>query len=182
MNPFDERIVQALRRSVLGMLDSPQNARQRSARASTPLHSSVISAWGTAAGDKDSPILADCLDHGAPLGFSQHITTSGVFPIVPAEGVGDEGQANLLRSLQGWQNYQSAAEERQDLLALIEDYTKRGFCHKLKSVKEAEQELGRAPILNKLGVVTEVTPSGKKKSRIIWDLRRKRSCCLASWT
>ena len=81
----------------------------------------------------------------------------------------------MLRSLEGWQNYQSAEEERQDLLVLIEDYTKRGFCHKTKSIKEAERELGRAPIPNKLGVVTKVTPAGKKKSRIIWDLKESRA-------
>lgn len=172
---FDVRIVDALRSAVLGMLNSPRSPRRRTVRASTPLHSSVISAWGTASGDEDSPILAEWLDHGAPLGFSQDITTSGVFPVVPAEGGEDEGQASLLRSLEGWQNYQSAEEERQDLLALIEDYTKRGFCHKIKSIKEAERELGRAPILNKLGVVTKVTPAGKKKSRIIWDLKESRA-------
>lgn len=41
----------------------------------------------------------------------------------------------------------------EDLTALIE-YTNRGFCHKLHSMEEAERELGRKPILNRLGVVS----------------------------
>ena len=54
----------------------------------------------------------------------------------------------------------------EDLTALIE-YTNRGFCHKLHSMEEAERELGRKPILNRLGVVS----GRQKKSRIIWDLK-----------
>ena len=68
-------------------------------------------------------------------------------------------------------------DENQEL-----QYEQKGFCHLVKTVKEAEEELGRAPILNKLGVITkEKIENGitSKKSRIIWDLRRSgaNQCC-----
>eukprot|EP00435_Cladocopium_sp_Y103_P021280 s2656_g5.t1 len=127
---MDERVIQHVRDTVIKMIGGPTSSRTRTARAQTPLQANVIEAWGKAAGDPDSEILARWLDHGAPLGFTQDIETCGVFPIAEANAPKDENLNDLVRSLEGWQNYQSAIEEQQDLQALIEDYVKRGFCHK----------------------------------------------------
>ena len=57
------------------------------------------------------------------------------------------------KTLQGWSNYDSAEQEQEELLFLVQGYVERGFCHIKKSIGDAEQELGRAPIINKLGVI-----------------------------
>eukprot|EP00435_Cladocopium_sp_Y103_P068903 s1426_g32.t1 len=95
---------------------------------------------------------------------------SFLHPAATAEAVN-----GMVRSLEGWQNYKSAQEEREDLNSLVKDYIARGFCHRLESMAEAERELGRPPVLNKLGVVVKYAASGRKKSRIIWDLRESRA-------
>ena len=86
----------------------------------------------------------------------------------------EEQLRTLERALEGWTNYQSAVDEEEDLKALILDYRTRGFCHVVQDVEEAERELGRKPVLNRLGVVVK-WKGEKKKSRIIWDLRESRA-------
>ena len=54
---------------------------------------------------------------------------------------------------------------------LLDNYIQRGSCHTASFVEEAERELGRKPVLNKLGVVVKHPASGKRKARIIWDLK-----------
>lgn len=168
-------IVAAVRKTLIQMLGGSIEQRTRTARATTPIQASVIEAWGQAVGDPDSGTLARWLDHGAPLGFSQRIETTGIFPIIEDISGGTEEIHSIVRPLTNWENYKSAVEEREDLNQLIEDYTARGFCHKVKTMEEAKAELGREPILNRLGVVVKFSASGKKKSRIIWDLRESKA-------
>ena len=73
--------------------------------------------------------------------------------------------------LQGWSNYTSAEDEPEVLGGLIEDYIQRGFCHELGSMEEARDELGRYPVINKLGLVSKMADNGVTKHRIIWDLK-----------
>ena len=44
------------------------------------------------------------------------------------------------------------------------------FCTIYDTMVEAEAELGKSPVLSKLGVVVKEKESGRK-ARIIWDLR-----------
>lgn len=58
----------------------------------------------------------------------------------------------------------------------------KGFCHLVDTLEEAEAELGRKPIINKLGVLVKEKMEHDKvirKSRIIWDIRRSGAnmCC-----
>ena len=76
----------------------------------------------------------------------------------------------LTRSLHGWQNYSSATGEAEELNKLISDYVDRGFCRVVDSEEEAKTDLGKQPVLNKLGVVVKFN-GDKKKCRVIWDLR-----------
>ena len=167
-------VTETARRLVLKVLNVTSRLPEKSARATTPLSAEIIEAWGTRAGDKDSELLATWLRTGAPLGFTQAITTTGVFPKVQGPRWEDESLRELSRSLEGWQNYSSAVEEAQDLNDLMEDYVKRGFCHFVNDEAEATTELGRPPIINKLGVVVKYK-DGKKKSRIIWDMRESKA-------
>ena len=129
---YPAKLVQTIRDSVLTLLGatSVQRTRERTAKACTPLSAAVIQAWGNVARDPDSDILAQWLDHGAPLGITEQIPTSGVFP--PSPGV-DKVEADHIqaRSLEGWCNYSSAVEEAKDLQELLHDYVERGFCRLL---------------------------------------------------
>ena len=70
----------------------------------------------------------------------------------------------------------SAVEEAAELDKLVEDYVKRGFCRLVNDDEAAMKDLGRAPVLNKLGVVVKWS-ADKKKSRVIWDLRESGANC-----
>lgn len=176
---MDERIVSAVRNSVLGLLSGSTGSRDRKAKANTPLRAEVIEAWGRCVGDPDSETIAGWLDNGAPLGYTQPIPCNGVFPKV--EGIEWKAEAlqTLARSLSGWQNYMSAVEEAAELDQLVEDYVKRGFCRLVEDDEAAKKDLGRAPVLNKLGVVVKWS-ADKKKSRVIWDLRESGANALCS--
>ena len=167
---MDSKVVCQVRQSVLLLLSGHLGERNRTAKADTPLQASVIEAWGRAIEDPDAEVLAEWLDHGAPLGYTQPIPTRGVFPRVDGIEWKEQALMNLTRSLQGWQNYSSATEEATELEGLVADYVKRGFCRVVDTEEEAKLDLGRPPVLNKLGVVVKYNGE-KKKCRVIWDLR-----------
>ena len=167
---MDEKVVEQVRRSVLLLLAGDQGERVRTAVAKTPLRANVIEAWGKAIEDPDADTLASWLDHGAPLGYTQPIPTRWIFPRVSGIEWKEQALMDLTRSLHGWQNYASASEESEELDKLISDYVKRGFCRIVETEDEAKSELGRLPVLNKLGVVVKFN-GDKKKCRVIWDVR-----------
>eukprot|EP00435_Cladocopium_sp_Y103_P029553 s2001_g7.t1 len=116
------------------------------------------------------------------MGFEEVIEHTGIFPPVPKQQSNVEAEQLTAKSLEGWSNYSSAEEENKELQRLIKDYVERGFCHISPSIEEATTELGRRPILNRLGVlVKERVDAGQitRKTRIIWDLRRSGAnlCC-----
>ena len=173
-----EKIINQIRETLLKTLWHT-STRTRTARASTPLRSQVIAGWKE---DPDSATLANWLDHGAPMGFTQEIESNGIFPVVPRQMATQEAETTTLSSLEGWNNYGSAEEENEELQRLVQDYVERGFCHIEADPTKVQHELGRLPIVNKLGVITKTKEEhGKitKKSRIIWDLRRSgaNACC-----
>eukprot|EP00435_Cladocopium_sp_Y103_P005106 s7174_g1.t1 len=109
------------------------------------------------------------------MGFQDGIICNGIFPKVAPQVLQMEAEQNHLESLEGWANYTSAEEENDDLQQLVKDYVDRGFCHLSPSLEEATKELGRQPIVNRLGVIVKEKVEGDKasrKARIIWDLRR----------
>ena len=168
-----QELVCKLRQILLDRLWAAAPRPQRTARAKTPLQAAVIAGWKE---DPDSKTLATWLDKGAPMGFAEEVTPTGVFPRVPAKQVEVEYEQIQAKTLHGWTNYDSAEQEKEELLNLVKGYIERGFCHTVESLDVAEEELGRKPILNKLGVIVKMKEmddnSKVKKARIIWDLRR----------
>ena len=168
-----EKVVDKLRETLLHTLWQVPPRAPRTARANTPLHSSVLAGW---AEDPDSLTLADWLDHGAPMGFLDPVKTTGIFPTVPAARAELETNQIQAKTLAEWRNYSSAETEASELRKLIEEYETRGFCHLADSVGEVQAELGRPPILNRLGLIIKdkINDQGEvvRKSRVIWDLRR----------
>ena len=90
------------------------------------------------------------------MGFSSEVETTGVFPTVPASQAELEFEQVQAKTLEGWTNYETAEQEQEELRALVQNYVDRGFCHLVGSLKEAEAELGRAPIVNRLGLIIKV--------------------------
>ena len=168
--PFQEEIVSLLRRTTLTLLGSDGNQRLRSARANTPISSSVLAEWGKATRDPDAGTLAAWLDNGAPMGFLDPIERNGIFPAATNDQVEDAAATKY--ELEGWENYKSAVEEKEELDRLVDTYVSKGWCRILPSLEEARQELGEDVVLNKLGVIVKYSEQGTKKARIIWDLRQ----------
>eukprot|EP00435_Cladocopium_sp_Y103_P022615 s625_g5.t1 len=169
---FRKDVIDKIRNTILHTLWEVKPRGQRTARASTPIRADVIAGWKA---DPDAATLANWLDHGAPMGFQDGITCNGIFPKVSPQVAQMEAEQNHLESLEGWANYTSAEEENKDLQELVNDYVKRGFCHLSPSLEDATKELGRQPIVNKLGVIVKEKVEGdraSRKARIIWDLRR----------
>ena len=156
------------------MLPQVTELPAKTARASTPLSAEVHQRWGDYTEDEDSYLLAKWLRTGAPLGFAEDIPSVGVFPVVQGPKWEDEALKSLCRGMDDWKNYSSAEEEAEELDKLMDDYVRRGFCHKAKDVAEVEQELGRKPIVNRLGMVTKIK-DGIKKCRVIWDMKESQA-------
>eukprot|EP00435_Cladocopium_sp_Y103_P051935 s1011_g16.t1 len=176
---FPEEVIGNIRNSLTQKLWECQPRPSRSTRARTPLRSEVIAGWKH---DPDSETLASWLEKGAPMGFDDPVTNTGVFPPVPRNAEELEASQISAKTLDGWKNYTSATEENVELQRLIQEYEEKGFCHTVSSIEEAEAELGRKPVLNRLGVLVKEKIEGDrvtKKTRIIWDLRRSgaNSCC-----
>lgn len=150
------------------------NMPSRTAKAETPLHPEVLWAWGQATDDPDACTLAEWLRIGAPLGFSEDIKPTGVFPVVDGQPWEQESADLLHRCLEGWSNYSSAVEEKEDLNRLIQEAKEQGFCTFYDTLQQVESELGVKPVLNKLGVIVKIKESGVRKARIIWDLRESK--------
>ena len=168
-------ITEKVREAVLKVLNYKRGPIARVARASTPINVEIMKAWADITDDPDSNYLADWLTQGAPLGFTEEIPRCGVFPPVDGPRWEDEALLELSRSLEGWSNYGTAVEGKEEVHKLIENYVARGMCHLVDSEMEVQQELGRPPLLNKLGLITKVKEDGTKKHRLIWDLRESKA-------
>ena len=169
-----KHLVEECRKLVLHILNfKPETLPTRSAKASSPINPEVLWAWGQVTDDPDSQTLARWVLEGAPLGFSEAIPLNGIFPPVQGQAWREESAKALIRDIQDWSNYQSAVEEQEALRGLIQEAVDAGFCTIYSSVEQAEAELGRTPLLNKLGVIVKEKDSGRK-CRIIWDLKESR--------
>ena len=169
--PFDKAFVEKLRELVVGLL-APAGVQlpQKSTRASTPISAEVLWAWGEFTEDPDAKLLATWLREGAPLGYSQPIPCTGVFPRVIGPHWEEEAASQLARQYEGWKNHPSADEWQEDLAILVAEAQAKGFISLFDTMEEATTYLGRWPVLNKLGLIVKVK-GDKRKARLIWDLR-----------
>lgn len=70
------QVVSLVRNTTITLLGGDKESRRRrTAKATTPISSEVMAAWGAATSDPDATTLASWLDHGAPLGFNCPIET-----------------------------------------------------------------------------------------------------------
>eukprot|EP00435_Cladocopium_sp_Y103_P017439 s3840_g4.t1 len=178
-----EDIVVKLRSTLVKTLWGRKPRPKRTARASTPISSEVLAGWSE---DPDADTLARWLDVGAPMGFAEQVTTNGIFPEIPQAQMELETEQAQAKTLAGWTNYESAEQEAEELNKLVAGYVDRGLCHIVPTLEEATEELGRTPIINRLGVIVKekIADNGEvvRKSRIIWDLRRSGANSVCSQT
>ena len=171
---FDDRIISRLKAATLKVL-SFDGLPEKTSLANSPLDAALLWGWAEFSEDPDGKTLASWIQKGAPLGFDEAVDCNGVFPKVTGlSPIDAPTDAELARPLDGWTNWPSANEEKDDLHRLVREAEAKGFCRVVTHVREAKETLGQDPILNKLGVVVKYSGSGsevKKKSRIIWDMR-----------
>ena len=178
-NPICPELVNCLRRLIVGL--NPKGSVKlpdRTAKAGAPISAEIIAAWGKLSGDPDTECLSTWLLQGAPLGFTQPIPNTGIFPKVDSIDWETEAATDLHRSFLGWTNHPSATEWEEDLVKLCGRCSFQKILHFLWfSRRSWEREIGLAPVLNKLGVIVKEkeTPSGiVRKARIIWDMRESK--------
>ena len=183
-NPISPKLVAKVRELVIKLTGSKNmQLPAKTAKASTPISAEVVKAWGYLSRDPDSDTLATWLRQGAPLGFTESIPDSGIFPKVAAVNWDQTLADQDRRNFQGWENHPSASEWETELLKLVGDSLDKGFCSLYNCTQDAFEDLGIEPVLNKVGVIVKdkITQSGvTRKARIIWDMRESHINSLCS--
>ena len=171
VQPLDEESMEKVMSALRKVLE-PSDVPAKVAVAKTPINADILWGWGERS---DVAVLSRWLLEGAPLGFDQEITRTGVFPPSSDTPADVPSEVELQKDLEEWENWPSAMEEADKLHRLIREAEASGFCRVVTDKSRAEAILGGSKILNKLGVIVKmVGPEAKKKSRIIWDLRQSK--------
>ena len=169
---MDAEAIKALRSAAGKLLEPQEPMPAKTASASSPLDATLLWGWGDLGDDPDAKLLASWVLQGAPLGFDQPITTTGVFPQLTGTPVDSPSEAELRRPWDEWENWPSAEEEHEALVKLVREAEEKGFCKITADPEVARQILGADPVLSKLGVIVKHQGENQeKKTRIIWDLR-----------
>ena len=94
----------------------------------------IIRDWCRAVGDPDE-VIATWLVLGAPIGITNPVEHTGVFP--PVEQI-DSGilPADISSSPIGWRNYESMEEHEEAAAELMEKAEDSGFCQSFNSWQE----------------------------------------------
>ena len=170
---MDAEAIKALRSAAGKLLEPQEPMPAKTASASSPLDATLLWGWGDLGDDPDAKLLASWVLQGAPLGFDQPITTTGVFPQLTGTPVDSPSEAELRRPWDEWENWPSAEEEHEALVKLVREAEEKGFCKITADPEVARQILGADPVLSKLGVIVKHQGENQeKKTRIIWDLRQ----------
>ena len=133
---MDSKVVCQVRQSVLLLLSGHLGERNRTAKADTPLQASVIEAWGRAIDDPDAEVLAEWLDHGAPLGYTQPIPTRGVFPRVDGIEWKEQALMNLTRSCRDGRTIPRQRKKQQNSKGSSQTMSSEGFAEWLTRRKK----------------------------------------------
>jgi hypothetical protein len=126
--------------------------------------------------DDPEQYVGSWLKHGAPMGITETIEASNVFP--PAKEVPDEatgpGQDGGAFWFEGeeWTNYVSAEEDPETVLKLLEDFQGKGYCKKFETEKQLREAVGNDYVLSRLALISKERSDGTWKHRLILDMRR----------
>ena len=137
----------------------------------SPIRSSLFSAWAKDAGDPGS-VAAEWVRSGAPAGITSQPLLAGVFPLAEPglDDLIDPG--DLWVDPDGFANY-AGMDEDQDVWDQVQDFTAKGFLKQLGSLEEVRGFVGGAPVLSRFGVVSKMR-YGKMERRLISDVKQSR--------
>ena len=165
---FPRKHIRRLRREVLeslGCSDVPM--------ADNGLCAAILRAYAKASDDPDS-ILADWLEEGAPIGITNPVENTGIFPRVD-DKTRPFSVHDLVSNPDGWTNHPTAEAEPERILDMLGDSRNKGHGRIFDSWQELCEALHTDQItLNRFGLITKVKHNGKTKYRIIWDLKDSR--------
>jgi len=126
-----------------------------------------------AAGDPDADVLQDWLVHGAPLGMDRVIETTGIFPPADHPEKEDNSPTPELLSQDGLEHYKSVRENPDDAHREFERYKAAQIAVDIPP-NVLTDKFPRGHI-NKLGLIIKDLPGGKRKVRLVVDMRRSRA-------
>jgi hypothetical protein len=128
-----------------------------------------------AAGDPELA-LWNWLRAGAPLGLSEPIPVSGVFPPVAIERRTQAEFEELVARVNAarFANYKSFEEEPELARGEIDRLEQAHFLREFATLPELEEYVGGKVLLNKLALLVKARPGGGIKLRLITDLLRSK--------
>jgi hypothetical protein len=163
--------VAALRKTVnkaLGLSSKALEARH----VASPWRFAIVREVHRRSKDPDTP-LSDWLEHGAPMGLSQVIEKSGLFPEQTGSPELDLDELAAKATVRS--NHPSFSELHGETVApgikLLEKQLNSGFGILFSSRAAAEAYLGAQVHPAPLGNIAKLKPDGSFKHRLIQDLR-----------
>eukprot|EP00438_Fugacium_kawagutii_P036445 Skav213606 [mRNA] locus=scaffold1971:99628:100965:+ [translate_table: standard] len=135
----------------------------------------LLEALLTEAGDRDAQVLPEWLRNGVPLGVTQPIENTGIFPSTDDVSASIKASQTIGCLLEDWsgeaQNYQSfyqaGPKAQAELDRLVED--ERADC--VDDWEQVVALVGTEAKLTQLACILEVK-DGKEKVRLVVDMRR----------
>jgi len=167
--PFPSAIIKEARDQLAKALGTTIAESQES-----PLCSSLLRSLASWTDDPDAALLADWLEHGAPIGILHPITSTGVFPKIDPEH--PPTPLSELFTAPGEETSHKSAEQDLDIsTSLLREAEDKGFARIFESRYELEEFLQTSQVVfNPLGLISKLKPDGSWKHRLIWDLLRSR--------
>ena len=167
--PFDDELVLACRRELADRFSA-------SAVSSTGYQAELFECLMTKAQDPDAQVLPTWLRQGFPLGITQEITHTGVFP--RTDDVSAAIKASQVNGilLEDWDgsatNYRSFEEVPEKSQAELDRMVAEGRAVTADTWDEVVQLLGPDAKLTRLACIVKQKEDGSEKVRLIVDMRR----------
>ena len=169
--PFDDELVLACRRELAERFSA-------SAVSATGYQAELFECLMAKAQDPDAQVLPKWLRQGFPLGITQEITHTGVFPRtddVSAAIKAPQVNGILLEDWDGSAtNYRSFEEVSERSQAELDRMVAEGRAVTADTWDEVVQLLGPAAKLTRLACIVKQKDDGSEKVRLIVDVRRSR--------
>lgn len=138
------------------------------------IHATTFVGILVAAGDPDAAILRQWTVEGAPIGVDAAIATSGIFP--PSYSPkGDSSDAPFITEVwnHDFEHYSSILDNASDAEEEYDRFEQRKFLVALED-GTVTRRFGKGH-LNKIGLLIKIKRDGRRKRRLIVDMRRSRA-------
>ena len=125
--------------------------------------------------------VAGWLERGAPFGIAEPIEPGGLLPVITetASLTADDLYDQTLFD-DNHRSFKERIDGGQPALDELQSLVDAGFARVCKDMDEAEQYLGKRPLVSPLGNVTKARPDGTLKHRLIQDFRASSVNCAST--